>query len=267
MPRKTSRHVSQPDSADYLARKRAFERLLQVYGRKPVLDALRDPALDVERVHLAPGKGRILQEIRQAAAERGCELRECDAAAVSRISRNGKQDQGVVADLRLPHLRRAEDFLADPPASYRLLAVDGVTTPANLGLLIRSLTASALDGLLLPRVRTCGLGPLVIKASAGTLFRCPILRCADLERTLPAFRERGAELFLLDAAAATSCYDHAPPKRAIYLLGGESEGVSQELRNLPHEGLSIPLRRGVESLNVASAASVLAFELSRKIGP
>ncbi|MBK8132487.1 MAG: 23S rRNA (guanosine(2251)-2'-O)-methyltransferase RlmB, partial [Gammaproteobacteria bacterium] len=65
-----------------------------------------------------------------------------------------------------------------PP--LQLLALDRVTNPQNLGMIVRTVCASPLDGLLLPRQGCAPLSPLVIKASAGTLFRCPLWRCDRL---------------------------------------------------------------------------------------
>lgn len=73
-------------------------------------------------------------------------------------------------------------------------ALDGITNPQNLGMIIRPAAAGAIDGILLPRKGTAALGPLVIKASAGTLYRAPLLLCASLPEALKRCQEHGAQV-------------------------------------------------------------------------
>ncbi len=64
---------------------------------------------------------------------------------------------------------------------------------------------------------------------------------------------------MLDARAGESLFEHEPAAREVYVLGGEAEGVSEEVRRLAACELSIPMAPGVESLNVAVAAALVAY--------
>ncbi len=172
-----------PDSPEYLARVREFRRLMTVCGRNPVIEALSRDDVEVVRLHLAEGgRGEAVDRILRLARERGVEVRRVPARRVSQISRNGRQDQGVVADVRTAFYGLAEDYLAEPPARFGLLALDGVTTPRNVGMAIRSAAAGGMDGLILPEQGCCGIIPLVVKASAGD----------GLRRAHTALRDAGA---------------------------------------------------------------------------
>lgn len=245
----------------YADRKRFYERLITVYGRKPVLEALRDPELRVHRLHLARSNrgDATIAELRALAAGRGIEIREHSREELARISRNGRQDQGVAADLDCPSHRDWRELLAAPPGRLALVALDRVTNPQNLGMIIRTLCASPLDGLLLPRQGCAPLSPLVIKASAGTLFRCPLWRCEALPAALRELAAAGAEIAVLEAAGATPLGEYRPPAAVVYVLGNETEGVSPAVAGLAQRRLRIPMARGVESLNVAVTAGLIAF--------
>lgn len=84
------------DSAAYRARKAHFSRMLTVYGRKPALEVLRDPALQCHALHLADNnrEGGIIADLRRQAEQRGVPVRLHSRAELARLSRNGKQDQG-----------------------------------------------------------------------------------------------------------------------------------------------------------------------------
>jgi len=239
--------------------------LLTLYGRNAVLEALEDDALDCRMLHLATSNrpGGTISDIRRAAGRRGVPARSHSREALARISRNGRQDQGVALDVYCPKLREFESVLA-PAANVdgrcHLIALDGVTNPQNLGMAIRSATAAGIDGFLCADRGNPALGPLVIKASAGTVFRAPLLRCADIAHAARTLQRDGFTVYRLQAAAPQDLRTAQPfANRALFVLGGETDGISDDVRQLPGEDLAIPMANGVESLNVAVSAALVAY--------
>lgn len=259
---------AKPDSADYLKRKAFYDQLITVYGRNPVIEVLKDPQLKVYKVHLADSnrESDIIKDIKQLAASRGVEIVYHSRIELSRISRNSKQDQGVACDIHCAGFDSFENLLKDfeigRSPNFSLLALDGVTNPQNLGMIIRSVTASPAYGLLLPSKGNSDISPLVIKASAGTVFKGNILRCKSLIQALKAFQAKGFHICSLASQQSTPLTDFKPCRPTIYVLGNESKGVSQDIINLSDHCLSIPMANGVESLNVAVAAALVAFKVS-----
>lgn len=249
------------DSTAYLAKKRFYNRMLTVFGRKPVLEALQDTRLRPYRLHLAESNksAGIIDELLALAGERQVEVLYHDRQALARISKNARQDQGVALDIECQGFAEAEDFLAQLPEQFELLALDSITNPQNLGMIIRSVCASPMTGLLLPEKGCARLDALVIKASAGTLFKARVLRCTDLAATLRNFADHQCAIYGLDAAARSSLATLEAAPRSIFVMGNETSGLSREVRALCTHQLSIPMCNGVESLNVSVAASLLAF--------
>lgn len=251
-----------PESPDYTEKRAFFDRVLTVYGRNSVLETLQNKNLVCHALHMAESNrdGGIIGEITKCAQRLGVPIKLHSREALARISKNGKQDQGVAVDVLCPAFRSLDDFLAEREEQpRRMLALDGITNPQNLGMIIRSAAAGAVDGILLPRKGTAALGPLVIKASAGTLYRAPLLLCASLPEALKRCQEHGAEVCTLEAQAAHSLFGHRERNFCIYVLGNETEGVSAAVSALADIRLSIPMRNGVESLNVAVTASLIAY--------
>lgn len=241
-------------------------RFLTVYGRKAVLEALNDRQMDCRILHLAKSNrsGGVLQDIQNAALAKGLDCREHSREELARISRNGRQDQGVALDVYCPAMRELDDYLDSledtPDAPQRLLALDGVTNPQNMGMVIRSAAAAGIDGILYADRGNPALGPLVIKASAGTVFRAPLLRCQTLVQASRSLCQKGFALYRLQAKGTRTLFDgQAFADRALFVLGGESDGISRELSELPGENLSIPMANGVESLNVAVSGALVAY--------
>jgi len=103
-----------------------------------------------------------------------------------------------------------------------------------------------------------------VKASAGVAFHAPVLRCPTPGDAAALLRESGYPLFALAADARQSLFAASLPSRAAFVLGSETAGVSPEVEQAVTDRVSIPMAGGVESLNVASAAAVLCFELLRR---
>jgi 23S rRNA (guanosine2251-2'-O)-methyltransferase len=85
------------------------------------------------------------------------------------------------------------------------------------------------------------------------------LLCPELRDALHECRNRGMEICSLAADATQSLFEHKPSGHCIYVLGNETEGVSAAVRDLTDTALSIPMGNGVESLNVAVTASLIAY--------
>lgn len=253
------------DSVEYQQKKQFLSQMITIYGRKPVLEILNDSTLNIYRLHLAESNKQqgIVNEITTLAKQREIDVCYHDRQQLSRISKNSKQDQGVCVDILCPQHQSYKDFLKNIPSlekPIRLIALDGITNPQNLGMIIRSVCAGNIHGLLIPEKGCAKIDPLVVKASAGTLFKAPLLHCDQLIKALKECQQHGAKVYGLSSHATLSISQHANDDFIVYVLGNETEGVSQEVNALCDQHIYIPMKNNVESLNVAVTASLLAFK-------
>jgi 23S rRNA (guanosine2251-2'-O)-methyltransferase len=245
------------DSQEYLDKKAYFDKVITLYGRNVVIEVLQDKSVDIHKLHLADSNKTdgAVNTILSLAASRGVSVTYHDKNALSRISKNAKQDQGVAIDIVAKTYQNAKEI--KNLTSFKLIALDGIQNPQNLGMIIRSCAAGFVDGIILPKKNSAKISPLVIKASAGTLFKLPIYFCNALDEVLKDLED--TTIYSLDSHAKHSIYDIAKSEKTIFVLGNESDGISKEVKNLCNDTLSIPMNRGVESLNVAVTASLIAF--------
>jgi 23S rRNA (guanosine2251-2'-O)-methyltransferase len=241
-----------------------LSKTLTIYGRKPVLEALQDHLLSPSRLHFADSNkpGGIVGQIEDLAKMRAINIQIHSRQALSRISKNGKQDQGVALDLFCPEFDSLDNFIdlgMDSNKEFKAVLLDGVTNPQNVGMIIRSCCAAGVDAIFYPKRSVAALGPLVIKSSAGTLFNAPIIQCEDARLTAQSLQERGFDIAVLDSHAKTSFFDFKPTKPTVYVLGGETVGVDNRIKNAASISLRIPMSNNVESLNVAVTAALIAF--------
>ena len=234
---------------------------ITIFGIKPVLEALELEAdWQIDKVLIAHKlSGPMIATIERLCRLRGVVCRRADLTEVNRLSKHPKQDQGVVADVLAPKMRSWEDALASVGERAHWLALEGVTTPANVGLVIRSCAGLGPDALVLPRHGTAKLSPMVVKASAGTIFKAPLVKCERLRDLLEPCRAAGFKIYGLAGGRGPCLYELDLPPRALFILGNETQGVQSQVDTW----LQIPMFQGVESLNVACAATVVAAEIGR----
>ena len=245
------------DSQEYKDKKAFFEKIITLYGRNVVVEALQDSSIEVHKLHMASSNKTdgAIKTILSLAKSRKIEVTYHEKNSLSRISKNAKQDQGVAIDIIAQTYLNAKEL--QTKESFKLIALDGIQNPQNLGMIIRSCAAGDVDGIILPKKSSAKISPLVIKASAGTLFKLPIYFCNALEDILPSLQE--TKIYALSSHAKKEIYDIKPSKKSIFILGNESDGVSKEVEQLCNDSITIPMKRGVESLNVAVTASLIAF--------
>lgn len=251
------------DKPEYIAKKEFFDRILTIYGRKPVLEALSNTHIDIHKLHLSKSNkpAQIIEDIIKLCQARQADIIYHDKKSLSRISKNSKQDQGVAVDLKPKGFLSDENLFSENEAPGEYIALDGINNPQNLGMIIRSICASPVRGIILPKNGCAKIDSLVIKASAGTLFKARIFRCNRLSDTLRKARELNFDIFSLDVNAQDNLnnLDKRYNNSRIYVLGNESSGVSNDVEKHCNHKIRIPMNNQVESLNVAVTASLIAF--------
>jgi TrmH family RNA methyltransferase len=169
--------------------------------------------------------------------------------------------QGVAALVRCKPFK-LEDVL-HRSQSGPLVAIAGVQDPGNLGTILRSAEAFGAAGVLLGEGTVSLFNSKVIRASAGSVFRLPIVQ-GKLAATLDPMRELGLRLI------ATSSHKGAPLDQAnltgplALFIGSEGAGVPRDLLAEMNEIVAIPHSANVESLNAGVATSIALYEIARQ---
>ena len=245
------------------------DTFITIYGRMPVLEVLQDKNLQVDKLIVADNaQGENLDRILGLARRRGIPVRSASPQRVKLLAGNGKQDQGILADVVAPQMSTLQEFVDSArPGRCQVLVLDGVNNPSNVGMIIRTATAAGLSGVVLPRAGSPDIDPLVIKASAGVAFRAPVIRCRTGAEAAEQLSRAGFRVYGLSGEARTTLYAERVPDRSVFVLGNETTGIAEETAEWIDRWLSIPMAGGVESLNVATAAAVVCFDLVRRRQP
>ncbi len=245
------------------------ETSVTVYGKRAVVEALGAEGVRVERLVLARDAApSVRREVQAAAREQGLEVEEATAARVHSITGDARNDQGVAALIALRRVRDVDAFTqslkgAAAARPVRVMALDNITNPQNVGMIVRSVVGAGLDGLLWPQAGMPWVGGLIVKSSASSIYACPIVRCPTLVEGLWALKRAGFRLYGLEAGASADLFSLAPVHRSAFVIGGETTGISPEALELIDERIAIPMHGPIESLNAAVAASIVCFTVMR----
>ena len=243
----------------YAEKKAFFDGLLTVYGRKPVLEALNLSGVKPFRLHLADTNrvAGTLAEILALAELKDIEIKYHDRIALSRISKNRRQDQGVALDIEAPKYQSLSNLRLEN--SGDLIALENITNPGNVGMIIRSVGASPCSGIILPRQGCAKIDAMVIKASAGTALKVPVYYCEQAYEGMKTLRDKGFRLMGLSSEGKHNLAQIDYSQATVFVLGNETTGLSSRMLALCDIQVRIPLNNQVESLNVSAVAGIVAF--------
>ena len=188
-----------------------------------------------------------------------------------RVSEENSPEGVIVLARTITHLHRTVDAAAwecEAPASgaSRVLFLESVRDPGNLGTIIRSARAFGVDLLVLSADCADIYNPRVLRAAMGTVFGQPIIRTPDLAAVIGAYAKTGRVFAAtLDEGAVT--LGNLPFRAGdAVIVGNEGHGLSSAVIAAATGSIFIPMAAGVESLNAGVAASVLLWELCRDTG-
>ncbi len=144
----------------------------------------------------------------------------------------------------------------------RCLVLDGVQDPGNVGTILRTADAFRTEVILLPGCADL-YNPKTVRAGMGVHFRSAIYRCTLSELTA-LLREAGLPLYGAALREDTADVREVNLSRCAMAVGSEGRGLSAEVLSACDRTVRIPMNSRCESLNAASAASVLLWEAARR---
>jgi len=165
-----------------------------------------------------------------------------------------KTPQGIAAVLS------ARAVPADGP---RLVALDGVQDPGNVGTIIRTADAAGFDGVLLSRECADLFSPKVLRATMGSIFRLGFSFPSSLPDALEEYKKKGYSVISSQLDGSPFFERESVSSSFVLVIGNEGNGVSDQVKSVATHRLCLPMRGGAESLNAAVAAGIMMYDLTR----
>ncbi len=150
-------------------------------------------------------------------------------------------------------------------SSKRILALDGIQDPGNLGTIIRSAVAFDIDLIVLGDNCVDLYNDKVIRSTQGMIFHSKVVRC-NLKAFLEKKKEEGLPIYgtRVEYGEDVRYFKEKDKNSFVLVMGNEGNGLSEEVQEMCDAFLYIPMNEQVESLNVAVASSILLYELKER---
>ena len=238
-----------------------------LYGLHPVEEAIRSGGRRLDQVLVARDRKderleRIIAQCKVANVRVTTESRE----QLTKLAKT-EMHQGVLAMVRERSYLGIEDLLRKKAASQEykfFLALDGVEDPHNLGALLRTADAVAVDGVLIPERRSAPINATVAKTSAGASEHVKIARVTNLVRSLEQLKRENVWVIGLDERGAPDYMDFDFRTDCVLVLGREGAGLHDLVKKTCDHLLRIPMAGAVSSLNVSVAGAIVMYEAMRQ---
>ncbi len=196
-------------------------------------------------------------------------VRRLAAAGVPRIRLSPEQFRSISMAERasgvaaILHQRWTPLEQAHPGPATCHLVVDYIRSPGNLGTILRTAEAAGAGNIFFTGMAGDPFDPAVVRASMGGLFHLPLVRTRP--QLLGAWARRHRIRLVALSPHADLLYTDLPPcpRPTALLLGEERKGLSAELEALAHLAVRLPMPGRADSLNVATAAAIMVYELLR----
>ena len=236
-----------------------------IYGRHPVLEALRAGQSLAEVVIAEGAHGDVVGRIAKVARERGISVRHVPRPALDRLA-GGTAHQGVVARAAGAAYVDVAEILAvairrgEPPF---VLVLDQIQDIHNLGTLIRTAEAAGMHGLVLADHFAVGVTAAVRKASGGAVAHLPVAR-TDLAQAIDDLKAAGVRVvgLAMDGEVEWSAADLTGPLAIV--VGSEGRGMRAAVARRCDLAVRLPMRGQVESLNAAVSGAIVVYEAVRQ---
>lgn len=236
-----------------------------VYGKHALREALQNAPHIIKKVFFSPEmEDRALRELTRS---RNIPIAELKSKEAGRIVGQDTPHQGVIAIANLDRLMvDFDDFIEkiDISTDTMLVLLDELTDPQNVGAIIRSAAAFGAAGVLMPSHNQAPLTGSVVKASAGMVFRVPIVSIGNVNRTIDLLKERDFRAYALAMEGSKTVSEETYDMPSLFVVGNEGKGIREKTFEHCDATLSIPMHERCESLNASVSAAVALYAWSTR---
>ena len=244
-----------------------MDKKIEIYGIRSIIEAI-ESSKDISRVYLLKSNSHKSSLFRSLVS-----LLENNNIKYSFVPKEkfkkfeNKNHQGAVAILSPIKLLSIEELISvtfNKISSKTYVLLDGITDARNFGAIIRTAVASNVDGIIIPQNNSAPVNSDVIKTSSGGVFKIPIARVNNIKDAILHLNSIEMNIISLSEKANKTIYDYNFKESTAIIMGSEERGISKGVLSLSNEILKIPIDSKIDSLNVSSAFSAVAFEIIRQ---
>ena len=230
----------------------------KIYGRKAVLETI-DAGLTIHKAYIVRQKSHLIDKIIDKLNRAKVDIKFVDKDFFDKVDIN---HQGVMIEVDSFKYKDLND-IGD---AKRIILLDQIEDPHNLGAIIRSAESFGFDAVIIPERRSAKVTPTVYKTSAGAINNIDLVMVKNLNRTIEAVKKDGFWVYGLAGEADSSLSDTDLTGKVALVVGNEGDGISRLSREKCDMLVKIPMTGRVNSLNASVASAISMYEVLRQNG-
>ena len=244
-----------------------MDKQIEIYGIRSIIEAI-ESSKDISRVYLLKSNSHKSNLFKTLVS-----LLENNHIKYSFVPKEkfkkfeNKNHQGAFAVLSPIKLLSIEELISvtfENQSSKTYVLLDGITDARNFGAIIRTAVASNVDGIIISQNNSAPVNSDVVKTSSGGVFKIPIARVNNIKDAILHLNSLEINIISLSEKAEQTIYDYNFKDSIAIIMGSEEKGISKSVLSLSNDILKIPINSKIDSLNVSSAFSAVAFEIMRQ---
>ena len=169
---------------------------------------------------------------------------------------------GIIAVVKTRTLEPKDLNLGKKPL---ILIVEGVEKPGNLGAILRTADAAAIDAVICCQLPGDIYNPNIIRASLGTVFTVPLV-VTDNDTAMQWLKQNGVTTYCSNLHKASDYFEQDYSGACAIVVGTEATGVSEAWQNFANANVKVPMLGKIDSMNVSVAAAIMLYEARRQRG-
>lgn len=177
----------------------------------------------------------------------------------------GNDSQGIYAEIAPIPFYSLEEII-NPVNTGLILILDGINDTGNMGAIIRSAVAAAVDGIIIPQRNSAPINETVLKTSAGSLVKARLTQVTNINQTILQLKKSGFWVVgtTLDPMNSIPYCDYDFTANTAIIMGSEHKGLSPLIKKNADQLIHIPHAAVIQSLNVSAATAIILFEALRQ---
>ena len=237
----------------------------EIYGVRAIIECI-EAKQSIEKVWLLKGQASpIFKELERLLRENNVSHSYVPKERLDRF--NAKNHQGAIAAISpidfVPVETMIEKALEkDTPPLFLLL--DQITDTRNLGAIIRSASATGVDGIILPQTGSARINSDTIKTSAGAIFSVPLAKVDHLKDAIYQLQASDIKTIGMSEKAENTVYQENISGPLALVMGSEEKGITKSTLAILDKTVKLPMLGSISSLNVSVACGTVLYEVVRQ---
>jgi 23S rRNA (guanosine2251-2'-O)-methyltransferase len=238
-----------------------------IYGIHPIKEALKSTHLQFQKILVGTQKPHPpLQSVLELAMKRQIPVSFTTKENLGQIVKGGLHQNiiGIVNEVPYATLGELLSHWKKEGGKALFLILDGIQDPQNFGSLIRTALGCGAHGIVIPKDRSVGITPIVIKTSAGATAHLPIAQITNMVITIDVLKKEGIWVYGASGEAKDLIYDLDLNSDLAIVIGAEGKGIRSLVKKKCDQLFSIPMKGPVSSFNASVSGGMILYEVTRQ---